>query len=291
MNESINSCNLCGGNKQKILFHENVGDSGDAFTIMKCLDCGLVFTSPQPSDDFLEKLYSKESYASDSMSGHYCLDAELGQVDHLRVLSMLTGLTKGKRLLDVGCGTGIFVKRALEDGWDAFGNEPSSYAEATIGKELEDRIQFDYLSECNYETESFDVVSLWYVLEHVTNPNMVLSEATKLTKNGGLVFIAVPNWNYIALRRLLAASLGKQSTVHAHEHLYQYTPKTIEKYLKKSGFEIEVKMMASPFYISGGMVNLLKKIASVFVVILWRLTGISLGGIMIVAKKTSHRNC
>ena len=288
MDDGVGSCNLCGGDRVKTLFHESVSNSDDELAIAKCMDCGLVFTSPQPSDEFLEKLYSEDGYESDSMSGHYCLDAELGQVDHLKILTRLDGLIEGRRLLDVGCGTGIFIKRALADGWDAFGNEPSSFVEATAEKEFENRIQFAYLSECNYKIESFDVVTLWYVLEHVTNPSMVLSEVARFIKDGGFVFIAVPNWNYIALRRLFSKLLGKPGIVHASEHLYQYTPKTIEKYLEKSGFKVECEIMATPFYNSGGLVNLLKKTAGVFVLMLWQVTGVSLGGLMMIARKTSN---
>ena len=133
-------------------------------------------------------------------------------------------------------------------------------------------------------------MTLWYVLEHVTDPSMVLCEAASYLKDDGFIFIAVPNWNFILLRRLFSKLLGKSSTVHAPEHLYQYTPKTMKYYLEKSGFKIKCEIMAAPFYNSGRFVNLLKKAASTLVLTLWKVTGVNLGGLMIIARKEGGSN-
>lgn len=279
------ACNLCGADRFVHFFDETPMPLY-TFSVARCEKCGLISTHPLPDDEFLAKLYSYESYKDKTVSGTYCLDEHISSVDFAFVLHRLRALASGNKLLDVGCGVGTFVKSALEAGWDSCGIEPSPYASKMAEENLKDHIYHGFLHSSGFPTASFDVVTLWYVLEHVSDPMSILSHSRTLLKDGGLIFIAVPNAHYIFLRRkLIQIKTGVPGTVHAHEHLYQYTSKTLKSYLHKTGFEFISEHSASPYMVSGPMLNLIKRFGKLAVLALFIATGINLGGILMFGKK------
>jgi 2-polyprenyl-3-methyl-5-hydroxy-6-metoxy-1,4-benzoquinol methylase len=149
-----------------------------------------------------------------------------------------------------------------------------------------ERVQNCILSECSYPKGNFDVVTLWYVLEHVSDPALVIAEALGMLRSGGLIFIAVPNWRYIKFRRMLGRILkGRPTTVHPHEHLYQYTPDILSKFLKRNGVILVMQDVANPYQLAGGVTYMAKRFGSLAVRTLWRVSGINLGGVLILGRK------
>lgn len=284
----LTACNLCGSTEWSHLFDETPLENF-TFGVVQCLKCGLIATDPIPSDDFLEKLYSIGSYKENTVSGTYCLDEHVSSGDFGFVLNRLRlqlGEQPGKRLLDVGCGMGAFVKSALEKGWDSYGIEPSPFASGIARKEMSDRIQTGFLHEGGYAESSFDAVTLWYVLEHVTDPTSILEKAHQLLKPGGMLFIAVPNARYILLRRrLVQLKTGQLGTIHAHEHLYQYTSETLKRLLNKTGFDPLSEHSSAPFMVGGPIVNSAKRASKLAVDALMLTMGINMGGILMFAHR------
>ena len=88
--------------------------------VYRCDSCGLIYTHPLPSQEFLVQLYGPESYQSDTVSGKYCLSEETSSLDFENVLKYLGEETSGKKLLDIGCGTGHFLGFSLDRGWDSW---------------------------------------------------------------------------------------------------------------------------------------------------------------------------
>jgi hypothetical protein len=130
------------------------------------------------------------------------------------------------------------------------------------------------------------VITLWYVLEHVTDPTHVLSQVHTLLKQGGIVFIAVPNAYYIFLRRRIVQLIRRTpGTVHPHEHLYQYTSKTLKGFLDKTGFSFISEHSASPYMVSGPYVNFGKHLGKFAVDALFLTTGINMGGMLMFGRK------
>jgi len=284
-------CNLCGSEQFSHLFDETPMPMY-TFSVARCETCGLISTQPLPDDEFLVKLYSSESYRVNTVSGTYCLDEHISSVDFAFVLRRLRSLVNGTKLLDIGCGAGTFVSATLQAGWDSYGIEPSLYASKIAGANLRDRIYAGFLHSVEFAEASFDAITLWYVLEHVPNPTNILSHSYTLLRDGGLLFIAVPNAHYIFLRRKLAQiKTGVPGTVHAHEHLYQYTSKTLKSFLRKTGFEFISEHSASPYMVSGPMLNIAKRFGKLAVSTLFMTTGINLGGILMFGRKnvSDHR--
>jgi 2-polyprenyl-3-methyl-5-hydroxy-6-metoxy-1,4-benzoquinol methylase len=280
-------CNLCGSSSFKHLFDE-VPIAGHTFSLVKCKECGLIFTRPIPDDDFFSALYGDESYEANTVSGNYCLDECLSSADHRYVLEWFQSVCKGRRHLDIGCGAGGFVESALHAGWDSYGIEPSPYAARIAQSKVGPRVKNCLLFSSDFEDESFDAITIWYVLEHVPNPKECLTACRRLIKPDGKIFIAVPNARYMFMRRFILRLLsGKPGSVYPHEHLFQYTSKTIEAYLRSTGFEIMFERCATPYMVSDSISNRIKKLSKPVVSALFAATGMNLGGILIFARKSN----
>lgn len=282
-------CDLCGSNSFQYLFDE-VPTAGHTFSLIKCKQCRLIFTRPIPDDDFLSSLYGEESYKANTVSGNYCLDDCLSSADHQYVLEWFQSACSGRRLLDIGCGAGGFVESALNAEWDSYGIEPSPYAAKIAQSKVGSRVKNCFLFSGDFEDESFDAITLWYVLEHVSNPKACLTACRRLMKPDGKIFIAVPNARYMFMRRFILRLIsGKPGSVYPHEHLFQYTSKTIEAYLRETGFEIMFERCASPYMVSNSISNHIKKLSKPVVSALLSATGINLGGILMFAHKNYRK--
>ena len=281
-------CNICAGNRFKQLFEETA--EGSTFGVCQCVDCGLVFTHPQPSAMLLNKLYGLESYRENTVSGAYCTNADVSGMDFpivLRRLSRQIAVQHRPRLLDLGCGTGAFLVAAKEHGMDICGCEPSSYASPIARERLGECVFQGVLSDAHYAEESFDAITIWYVLEHVTDPRAILDHVRKLLRPRGVLFVSVPNWNYIRLRRWFAFPFGgRMGSVHAHEHLFQFSPKTLDRLLQECGFTSVESWPATPYCIGSSIQNAFKKLLFLPVRILHSLCGINYGGILGLYRKT-----
>lgn len=279
------TCNLCACNQNQLLFQEESPLAGHSFSVVKCKDCGLVTTFPQPTDSFLTKLYNLDSYQAQTVSGQYCLNQEASEKDFNFILNKMSGLAKGRKLLDVGCGAGNFLRHAVKDNWDCHGIEPSPYASKIAKKHLGERVTHGFFNEQSYSDASFDAVTLWYVLEHVPDPSKILTDCKRILKSDGVIFIAVPNWHYIKTRRLLSQiKQGSVGIVHAHEHLFQFSSNTLKRMFEKNGFQSVSEHCATPYMVSGPFVNFLKTLTSLPISILHSVFGVNLGGILMIGR-------
>jgi len=277
------ACNLCGNTGYSALFTESP-TPGLVFTLLECKSCGLIATDPLPDDEYLEALYSADSYEESTASGRYCLDEQVSSADFTPVLHQLERVVAGRRLLDVGCGVGMFISAALERGWDAFGVEPSGYAGDVAAAKHGPRVEQSYLADSSFEPASFDALCLWYVMEHVADPTGLLEACHRYLKPGGVVFIAVPNARYVrAKRRVVLMATRKAPSVHPHEHLFHYEPRHVKRLLLKTGYQPLNQEVASPFMMPGSKANVPKRIAKAGATLLFRATGVNVAGILMYA--------
>jgi SAM-dependent methyltransferase len=136
------------------------------------------------------------------------------------------------RLLDVGCATGIFLDGMRRLGWHVAGVEPSSSAVAYA------RVRFDLdifagrLEDAHYPAASFDVVTLWDVLEHVHEPRVVLAEIARILRPGGLLVLSLPNPDSLEARLLGSHWLGWDLP----RHLNLFRPMFLQRHLANAGF-------------------------------------------------------
>ena len=169
--------------------------SGEEFSLLQNENHGFLQTHPQPKADELSSYYESDAYISHTDSKKGLLAFLYQQVKRYSInkkLGLIKKLNAGTgNLLDVGAGTGDFLKAAQDKGWKISGVEPSDKAREIAG---EKNIQ---LSESIDKVlgQKFDVVTLWHVLEHLPNLETSIQKIESLVADGGTLIIAVPNFN------------------------------------------------------------------------------------------------
>lgn len=230
-------CNFCGGNETEL-----VQKAEDPFQVVRCRTCGLVFTNPQPDKRLIEDHYQEDYYKE-------WLEKQMKRripMWRKRLKALLKYKQRG-HLLDVGFGSGTFLRLAKEHGFQVSGTEISEYAcqyaRNTYGIEV---FKGD-LEDAHFPAARFDVVTLWHALEHLPDPKATLQEIHRILKKDGLLVVAVPNLNNIITRVLYFLAKGKKLklfSIDAKElHLWHFSPRSLSRLLEESGYiVIDTKM-------------------------------------------------
>ncbi|MEM0517441.1 class I SAM-dependent methyltransferase [Aequorivita flava] len=221
--------------------------SGEKFDLLLDENLGLLKTSPQPKVENLSKYYESDQYIShtDEKSG---LFASLYQLVKKWSLKNKTKLIRNQNgsvgsLLDVGAGTGDFLKVAKDNGWKVNGTEPNTNALNLASKKgisLKANLT-------EFDGEQFDVVTLWHVLEHVLDLDETIETLAKLVKPSGTLIIAVPNF-----KSYDAKYYGKYwAAFDVPRHLWHFSKHSIIK-LFETNFQLQkIKpMIFDSFYVS-----------------------------------------
>ena len=193
----MNTCPWCEKPSEKHYLHlKDEFLSKEDFDIYECDQCGLLFTVPRPEPNVIGKYYQSEEYYShqENKKGFVPKVYEFVKSFNIRnkVKMAIQGLPQGK-LLDIGCGVGDFLCQVKKENWDVMGIEPSDDAKAIA----EARLGFRPLSpsdSVSLPDASFDVITLWHVLEHVDDLKFQTTEINRLLKPGGRLVIALPNY-------------------------------------------------------------------------------------------------
>jgi len=200
--------------------------------MVECVNCALRYTRPLPTKQELAKLYGQDFYVSNS--------PRLWSGDFLRILFQrsvfwqhhraLLGKRPG-RALDLGCGNGDFLATLKRRGWEVYGTEFSSAA-CELARAKGVRVHQGDLVSANFPAQSFDVITLWHVFEHLPDPLAELAEVRRILRDDGLLVIEVPNSGCLTLR------LSKQGwyPLDVPRHLQHYTPATLQRLLREAGF-------------------------------------------------------
>jgi 2-polyprenyl-3-methyl-5-hydroxy-6-metoxy-1,4-benzoquinol methylase len=171
--------------------------SGEAFELIQNPEFGFLETSPQPSSEKLPNYYKSDDYISHTDSQRNLFEKVYHLVRSISLkkkLNLINSVSKeSKNLLDIGCGTGDFLQFSKQKKWNVTGIEPNEQARKIANKKTNHSV-FDTDELPKFESQSFDVITLWHVLEHLPNLEDELSVFKKLLKPNGTLVIAVPNY-------------------------------------------------------------------------------------------------
>ncbi len=237
------ACNLCGATETRVRFPSTLPDdalprSPEAFrcthsgygrhhTIAQCASCGLVYTNPRlDGRDILDSYVAVEDPLYLQERDGRVLTFER----HLRPLERLK--PPPGRLLDVGAYTGVFVEIAVRHGWDAWGLEPSHWAVGEARKHGLHMIE-GTLDSIELPDASFDVVTLWDVIEHVTDPLAEIRRTHRLLKPGGLLAV-----HTMDIDSLFARLMGERWPWLMEMHIYYFSRRTLTTMLHQAGFRV-----------------------------------------------------
>ncbi len=218
-------CRLCASRDLRVLFTA----ARSARQVVRCRGCGLVFYDPQPSRAEAAALYSGEYFEREYPAE---TEATRARLAHHR-LARIERETGVGSLLDVGCGAGLFLTAARERGWKAAGLDlsPSAVraARAASGASV---WEGDLARARPPDLEAVDVVTMWDVLEHLTDPVAALAQTPRWLRRGGLLVVQTQNVNSVT-----AAWMGRRWEQFVEFHLYHFSPRTLSLALQRAGFE------------------------------------------------------
>lgn len=235
----FNECPICRSPEiQASLNAKDYTVSLENFEIWQCKNCTARFTQNIPGKNQIGKYYQSGNYVSHSETRkglinklyHFVRNYTLGQ--KLRMIQKVTNLSKG-HLLDVGAGTGAFAASMQKSGWHITGLEPDKTARENARKN-HDIALLEPDNLFSLPEESYDVITLWHVLEHVHQLHEYLDTFYKILKPGGKLIIAVPNFTG-------DDSAHYQQYWAAYDvprHLYHFSPQSMRQLMKKHLFSI-----------------------------------------------------
>lgn len=193
----MNTCPWCNAPSDKTYIR--VKDhflTQEVFDVLECERCGLLFTEPRPAPNVIGKYYQSEAYYSHQQNKKGFIPRLYEWVKKPNLnhkVKLAVGKRRSGRVLDIGCGVGDFLVAVKHAGFEVVGIEPSDQARA-IAKE---RLGFEPLDPSALSTlpdASFDIITLWHVLEHVDDLKTEIASLSRLLKPDGTLVIALPNF-------------------------------------------------------------------------------------------------
>lgn len=216
--------------------------SQELFTLRFNEEYEMYETHPQPSEEHLPYYYESEDYISHTGSKRNFFEHLYHRVRSIMLGIKLRMITQDQaapgQLLDVGCGTGDFLLAAKKKGWQAIGIEPNKQAQqVAIAKGLK---IFDGKHLNSLDANSFDVITLWHVLEHLPQLEDQISHFKRLLKPHGTLVLAVPNFKSNDARHYKS----NWAAYDVPRHLWHFSKISIKRLFEKQGFDlIETKPM------------------------------------------------
>jgi 2-polyprenyl-3-methyl-5-hydroxy-6-metoxy-1,4-benzoquinol methylase len=231
-------CNLCGSSDYRELFSRrdlSLG-LGGLFTIVQCQNCSLVYQNPRPTLEELFDVYYSEEY------DQYTRSVRKDEV-FVRRWDRLYGLRKrcravmkhcstGGRILDIGCSTGNFLDTLRQCGWEVHGVEPSPVAATYAREQLGLSVFNGTLEDAQFDTGTFDVVTMWDVIEHLPDPAGSLREIARILKDNGLLVVATPQLDSLDARLFGRFWIGYEIP----RHLTIFSLRTLSQMAARAGF-------------------------------------------------------
>lgn len=222
--------------------------SGEQFQLLADENLGLLKTHPQPLPENLGRYYESEDYISHT-DGKRSFFEKIYHFVKQKALQDKIGIVESFQnvkgsLLDIGAGTGDFLVTAKNRNWNVKGIEPSEKARTTAQNK-----GIDFFSEITgVQNASFDVVTMWHVLEHVPDIEKHIKELKRILKPGGTIFIAVPNY-----KSFDAKHYGQfWAAYDVPRHLWHFSKMAVQKLFAAERMEVIeiIPMKFDSFYVS-----------------------------------------
>ena len=271
---------LCGSNDSIPLTIIHLID-GRNLRIVECKDCGLQYMNPRLDKKFLDWMYREGYYASliadkdrwAEKTIELEIEREMVHLYRLKPILKVRHRYGLRRLLDIGTGTGYFLKLAKDRGFDVLGIEPSKracdFARENYGITI---LNISGVEDAGFQDGSFDVVTLYHVVEHLPYPQDTLKEIRRILRPNGMLLIVTPNHRSVEtllsrLNRILGYPVKPLKDpyiiktwkegcyhlqpkrlddegymiylLHSSHHIYFFNPRTLKKLLMRNNFSIE----------------------------------------------------
>jgi len=255
-------CTVCDG--RTIRPYVEITNCSRLFTLFRCENCSFIFVHPAPSAGELASFYGEQyfqnpAFNSQDQANYFGYDIYIDdkaniQQKFMKCLRLLKGFREKGRLLDVGCATGFFLELASQMEYEAMGVEISNFASKYGLEKLGVNILNKELRAAQFQDESFDIVTLWDVIEHFPDPRSELIEINRILVKGGIIGIITPD-----IGALLPRMLGKHwlELKRVPEHLSFFSRFSLRGFLRRCGFEVlNIRTLGKKFYVNSMLNNI-----------------------------------
>jgi 2-polyprenyl-3-methyl-5-hydroxy-6-metoxy-1,4-benzoquinol methylase len=232
----IKKCPICGDTHQKsYLTTTDYFLTKESFSLTQCEGCGFIITSPRPDDKDLSRYYESDAYLSHHARGFSPLRLVYQFLRKRNIRSkykLIYEYVPTGKILDIGCGTGELLSYFKNQGWDTTGVEPDSAARKFAVENYALDV-FDEKEISKFSKNTFDVITMWHVLEHVNDINGRVQDIFSLLKKGGYFIAALPNpaaWDAQHYKQYWAAW-------DLPRHLFHFSQKNIIQLSEIHGFK------------------------------------------------------
>jgi SAM-dependent methyltransferase len=237
-------CAVCGSGDHDIVYEARHGDGADADPVatfrasgdqlltarlVRCTQCRFQFVNPRLRGELVLTSYAQGEDPTHVSQVEARMRTFLGSLDEIERETGGRG-----RLLDVGTAAGAFVAAARSRGWDAEGCEPNHWLADWGVRHFGIHIRKGDLLQQDYPAQSFDVITLWDVIEHTTDPRAVLDTCHRLLRPGGVLVV-----NYPDIGSWVARLLKRRWLFLTSVHLSYFDRRTIRLMLSTSGFRVQ----------------------------------------------------
>jgi 2-polyprenyl-3-methyl-5-hydroxy-6-metoxy-1,4-benzoquinol methylase len=247
--EHLVQCPLClSSDLKSFLTCVDHTTSKETFQIVKCSACNFLITNPRPTQKEIGQYYKSDKYISHTGNTKTLFDKLYHTARNYTIRKkrkLIETKSHKKSILDYGCGTGEFITYLKENNWKVEGVEPSEVARQKALQLSAAPIHSD-INQLNGKT--FDVITLWHVIEHVHALNETISRLSELLKIDGKIFIAVPNPESPD-----AKTYGNfWAAYDVPRHLWHFNKENMKMLLTKNGLKlIDIKPMTlDSYYVS-----------------------------------------
>lgn len=239
--------------KTTVLHCEDFSVSGEKFELKRATDFDILITTPQPKGEELGQYYKSEDYISHTDGKRNVFERVYHAVKSVALQNKLKLInsyaSEEKSVLDVGCGTGDFLALAQKNGWSVRGVEPNDAARKLAQQKLKSNQSVLNANETEtLKTSSFDVVTLWHVLEHLPNLEEQITFYASLLKPNGKLIIAVPNYKSYDAKYYKAF----WAAYDVPRHLWHFSKIGLSQLLEQQQLLVEktLPMFFDAFYVS-----------------------------------------
>ena len=249
----IDKCPVCGQTKfNKVMTCTDHYATGESFDLCRCMDCGFLFTQDFPVEAEIGKYYETPEYISHSdtrkglMNSVYHMVRKLMLSRKAKLVKECSHLECGS-ILDIGTGTGYFINKMKELRWNVSAIEKSQQARNFAKEHF--NIEVNSPEELySLLDSSFDVITLWHVMEHLEQLNKTWETINRILNDNGVLIVAVPNCESYDAKKYR----DMWAAYDVPRHLWHFTPTTISKLASKHGFALTERypMPFDAFYVS-----------------------------------------
>ncbi len=243
----VHRCRYCGADSMSVWCRatdRNRRAGNQLFTVARCGNCGILQTQPWLAGEALSAYYPEEYFPDPDRS------PELRSAERKKVAFVQRYCGRGS-LLDIGAGTGLFVREAADAGFAAEGIEISREAAELGRRSLGVSLTAGDLLDLHLPGAAYDVVTLWHVLEHLPFPHAALQKISLILRDAGTLIVAVPNAGSVQAR------LFRSRWFHLDvpRHLFHYTPATLARVFRDAGFEVRETVFRHREHDSAGILG------------------------------------